>query len=152
MLLSNAQIRLTEKALKDYDFIKGEIDEKIKKGYTLKQLDDFISKFNGIEVYNLEEEEGYLDFYYNALNSSIVKSDNVISLVDNLSIYDKTTSDYVFTDVTRDYVDHMINSDVFELLCEELDNYKILKNNNFTYKTNLEDRKKNIIKFIEENL
>jgi len=148
MLLNNAQKRLTEKGIEDYYFIKSEIDEKIKLNYDADKLKQFLNRFKGIEIY--QDEDDYIDFYYNDLNLTLIHNETDYRLCNSISLFDKTTDQYLFECNTIEYLKDQLEKDVFTQLSEEIVRYKDMKESTFVY--NLDSKKKEIIKFIEDNL
>jgi hypothetical protein len=148
MLLNNAQKRLIDSAIKDYYFIKSEIEEKIKQNYDADRLKEYLNKLKGIEIY--QDEDDYIDFYYNDLNLTIVHNEKKFELCNSVSIYDKNIEGYLFECVTIEAVEEDLKRDIYEQISQELKRYKQMKESKFSY--DLESRKQEIITFILENL
>ena len=73
MIIDVRQRALILNAINDYNFMKEEIEQRIKKGDNLEELSTFIVKFIGTEITNLEkyEEYAYLDFIYQYIKINV---------------------------------------------------------------------------------
>ena len=102
MYICDRQKEIVKKALKDYDFIKEELENKIKKGYDLNELSKFLCRFKDIEITNLEiyDDIGYLDFLYNDINTSAIYNADkkTIKVSETMEIYDKVKYEYIVED------------------------------------------------------
>lgn len=148
MLLSKGQRQLIEKSIKDFEFIKNEITEKVKLNYDLEQIKDFLNRIKGIDICN--EIDHYVDFYYNELNLSIYFDEKEIRLLDSIGIYDSSIENYLIENYTLNGVKSLLSKDIYTELIDEIKTYKELKE--CKANLNVSDKKRNIIKFIEENL
>ena len=148
MLLNNTQKRLIDNAIKDYYFIKNEIEEKIIQNYDADRLKEYLNKLKGIEIYN--DGDDYIDFYYNDLNLTIVHNETKFELCNSVSIFDKSIEYYLFECVTIETIEEDLKRDIYEQISLELKRYKQMKESKFSY--DLESRKQEIITFILENL
>ena len=109
MYLNKRQIDIVLKALKDYDFIKEEIENKIKKGYSMKELCDYLGRFKDIDITNFDkcDEYTYIDFLYKDINTYIsYKENETIKVSNTLEIYDSVKGEYIIEDwlTKKDYM------------------------------------------------
>lgn len=101
MYLDERQKKIVKRGIEDYNFIKEQLEEKIKKGYTLEDLSVFLTRFKDIEITNLEsyDDTAYLDFIYKDVNTYCMwtPEDNVI-VSSSFEIYDKDMKEYIVED------------------------------------------------------
>lgn len=109
MYLNKRQIDIILKALKDYDFIKEEIESKIKKGYNMQELCDYLGRFKDIDITNFDKsgDYTYIDFLYKDINTYIsYKENETINVSNTLEIYDSIKQEYIIEDwlTKKDYM------------------------------------------------
>lgn len=151
MLLTKGQRQLIEKSIKDFEFIKNEITEKVKLNYDLEKIKDYLDRLKGIDICN--EIDHYVDFYYNELNLSIYFDEKEIRLLDSIGIYDSSIENYLIEYYTLDGVKGLLSKDIYAELIDEIKNYKELKGlKECKANLNISDKKRNIIQFIQDNL
>lgn len=136
MFLDRRQIELVKKAIEDYKFIKEEIELRISKDYNLEEISEVLVKFKGITIENLEdyENEAYLDFEYNHINTSVSwHRDKGVCMSSTFEIYDDKEMQYIvedfctikeYEDIIKTPKETMLANAVSELKCYESNNYK----------------------------
>ena len=156
MFLENRQIEIIKKAIKDYKFMKEEIEEFI--GRTKAKVDfniiqDFILKFKGTDVTNIVEEKdyGYLDFEYNDVNMCVsYQSEEILKVGSTFEIYDKTTCTYIIEDfLSVEEWENLINTSKETMLEDAIFNLKSYESKGKSYE--YEEQLKKIIVFLKEN-
>ena len=109
MYLDERKKKIVRKAIEDYEFIKEELENKIKQNYNLEELSEFLLKFKGTCIENLDTDsdiECYLDFEYNDVNMCCIWDTDKGLRVSNLyEIYDKEKEEFLSEDwlTTDDY-------------------------------------------------
>lgn len=76
MSYSKEDLEILKRSIEEYKIIKEEIDERIKGGYTLENLLDYIRHLSTCNItnYDLEDENfKYIDFNYADLTCSILQ-------------------------------------------------------------------------------
>jgi hypothetical protein len=75
------EIEIFKRVIRDYKTIKRDIDKRIKKGYTINDLYDYIRHLNSCNITNVELEDNeiykYIDFNYCDMCLSIYEQDNI---------------------------------------------------------------------------
>ena len=61
-VFSEKDIEIFKRVIKDYETLKKEVDDRIKKGYTLENLSDYIRHLNSCNITNVDLK--YIDFNY----------------------------------------------------------------------------------------
>lgn len=156
MFLDNRQKELIKNAIKDYNFMKDEIEQKIERGYTLKEISDFICNFRDVEITNLEDyhsEYGYLDFYYKDV-SMCVGFDKCFEekkkrVNKGFQIYDKETYTYIIEDwLSVEEYEELMNTPKDEMLRYIISDLKYYESTGKS--ADYEECKEKIIKFLKE--
>lgn len=159
MFLENRQVELIKKAINDFKFMKEEIEnfmERTKEEINFKKLSDFLLKFKGVDITNIDDyhvDYSYLDFMYNDLNMCIkyereVEDEIVVSKV--FEIYDEKTCAYIVEDfLCIEEWENLINTSKETMLEDAIVNLKYYESKNMEedYK-NLLDK---IVVFLKEN-
>lgn len=144
MLFNEKEKEIVRKALKDYDFIKEEIDNRIKQNYDLNDLHKFLLEFKHIDITNIEikDDYGYLDFMYNDLNMYVgydnglgICNDELenhkIRVSNTFEIYNKEKCEYIIEDfcTKEEYQKYLENTKEKELQ-NRIDKLKYLEEKN----------------------
>lgn len=152
MIIDVRQRALILNAINDYNFIKEEIEQRIKKGDDLKELSSFISKFRGTEITNLEdyEEYAYLDFIYQDLNMSIYWDLEKGTFVrKTFEIFDKDNNGYVVEDfLSIEEYEKMLNTSKEQMLKDAVADLKFFERNG--HKDNYDIQLDKIVRFLKE--
>lgn len=160
MYLDIRQKKIVRKAIEDYDFIKSELDNKIKEDYNLEELSEFLVRFKGIEISELddygseddyESEYAYLDFLYNDINTCVVwEKDKGIRVSNTFEICDKEKHEYIVEDfLTKEEYQKMLDrtrEENLEYLVATLKYYE-----SRDLKDDYECYKNEVISFLKEN-
>lgn len=152
MFLDRRQIELVKKAIDDYNFIKEEIELRISKDYNLEEISQVLVKFKGITIENLEdyENEAYLDFEYNNINTWVSWQRNTGTCVSStFEIYDDKEMCYIVEDFLsiKEY-EEMINTPKETMLANAVAELKCYESNN--YKDSYNRQRDKIISFLKE--
>lgn len=117
MYLDNRQKQIVTNSLKDYDFIKNEIESKLNlQNCELEDISRFLGKFDykELEITNLEKykDYAYLDFIYKDLNMCVMwerfKGNRVSP---TFEIYDKERQSYIVEDfLTKEEYKEILNT------------------------------------------
>lgn len=152
MIIDVRQRALILNAINDYNFIKEEIEHRIKKGYTLEELSSFIVKFKGTEITNLEnyEEYAYLDFIYQDVNMSVCWDLEKGTYVGKtFEIFDKDNNGYVVEDfLSIEEYEKMLNTPKEQMLRDAVVDLKFFETNG--YKENYDIQLDKIVRFLKE--
>lgn len=152
MIIDVRQRALILNAINDYNFIKEEIEQRIKKGDNLEELSSFISKFKGTEITNLEnyEEYAYLDFIYQDLNMSVCWDLEKGTYVGKtFEIFDKDNNGYVVEDfLSIEEYEKMLNTPKEQMLEDAVVDLKFFEANG--YKENYDIQLDKIVRFLKE--
>jgi len=153
MFLENRQIELIKNAIKDYNFIKEEVEFRISKDYSLEEISKVLSKFKGVCIDNLEyyDDYGYLDFEYNNVNTCVSwEANNGICMGDTFEIYDNVVQEYIVEDFCDvNYYEKLINTPKEKMLADAIVDLKHYESNG--YKDSYNRQKDKIISFLKEN-
>lgn len=152
MFLDRRQIELVKKAIDDYNFIKEEIELRISKDYNLEEISQVLVKFKGITIKNLEdyENEAYLDFEYNNINTCVSWQRNTGTCVSStFEIYDDKEQSYIVEDfcTIKEY-ESMINTPKETMLANAVAELKCYESNG--YKDSYNRQRDKIISFLKE--
>lgn len=143
IIFNEKEKEIVRKALKDYDFMKEEIDNRIKQNYDLNDLYNFLLEFKHIDITNLEvhDDYGYLDFMYKDLSMSVYydKIENwAIQVGNTFKIYNSEKCEYIIEDfcTKEEYQKYLENTKEKELQ-NRIDKLKYLEEKNLmiAYKT-----------------
>lgn len=152
MIIDVRQRALILNAINDYNFIKEEIEHRIKKGYTLEELSSFISKFRGTEITNLEdyEEYAYLDFIYQDLNMCVCWDLEKGTYVGKtFEIFDKDNNGYVVEDfLSIEEYEKILNTPKEQMLEDAVADLKFFDSHNL--KENYDVQLDKIVRFLKE--
>lgn len=162
MFLENRQVELIKQALKDYRFIKTEIENFIERTRTedlqrdFDAIANFILKFKGTDITNIENNNidyAYLDFEYNALNMYVRfdrELENKIVVSKTFEVYDKMTCTYIIEDfLSAEEWENLINTSKETMLEDAVHNLKYFESNGKSYE--YEEQLKKIVVFLKEN-
>lgn len=152
MIFDEKEKEIIRKAIEDYTFIKQELEDKINKNYTLKELSDFLLKFNGITITNLDEEYGYLDFTYNDIDACIfdaLEETVKLKLYSTFRIYNSEKEKYLFDDSLdiNDWKYYLTNTKEEELQTM-INKLKFLEEKDL--QSDYKAQKENIINFLKK--
>lgn len=152
MFLNKRQIELVKNAIEDYKFIKEEIELRISKDYNLEEISQVLVKFKGITIENLEdyENEAYLDFEYNNINTCVSWQRNTGTCVSStFEIFDNKEKCYIVEDflTIKDY-EKLINTPKDRMLEDAVADLKYYESKNYVESYN--KQKDKIINFLKE--
>lgn len=152
MIIDVRQRALILNAINDYNFMKEEIEQRIKKGDNLEELSTFIVKFIGTEITNLEnyEEYAYLDFIYQDVNMSVCWDLEKGTYVGKtFEIYDKNNNGYVVEDfLSIEEYEKMLNTPKEKMLEDAVVDLKFFESNGC--KENYDIQLDKIVRFLKE--
>lgn len=159
MFLENRQIEIIKKAIKDYKFMKEEIEEFIERTRTevdFNKIQDFILKFRGTDVTNIENsmvDYSYLDFIYNDINMCVKYEREIedrIVVSKFFEIYDTKTCTYIIEDfLTVEKWENLINTSKETMLEDAVADLKSYESKGKSYE--YEEQLKKIVVFLKEN-
>jgi len=98
MEYTKEDILIFKRVIKDYENLKKEIDERIKKGYTIESLFDYIRHLANCYItnYDLVDNYKYIDFNTDNMTLSILKTDDKQPyLGDSLEVWNDTLNMYI---------------------------------------------------------
>ena len=101
MKLEERQKEIIRNALKDYRYIRTEINYLIEKGRTLSEIYDYLRHINAIEFSNCDftnKEFRYIDFFYYDISASVIDDEKGLRVQNSLQIYDKEIGEYIIED------------------------------------------------------
>lgn len=101
MKLDNRQLELIRNSLKDFEYIKTEINYLIEKGRNLENILDYLRHINEIEIvhYDLDNEDfRYIDFNYGSIDNSVIEDKKGLRVQNTIEIYDKELQEYLIED------------------------------------------------------
>ena len=157
MYLDIREKELIKKAIKDYQFMEYEINNRIIGGITFEELTDFLLKFKGIVITNTEDWDAdmrYLDFQYNAVDMcvSLNKKENKLKVSDVFEIYDEVEEHFVIDDwYDCEAYKKFINEPKENVLNNLVADLKYIDCNNlYDKEKRYEEKKEEIIKFLKE--
>lgn len=145
MLITNREKRIIEKGIEDYNFIKSVLDRM--NFETLEDVQNCLLRIKDIDITNLDETEGYLDFYYKDLSLCVSKSET-IKLCNCMSIWDKEIEEYLFDFNSIEYIEEQLNKDKYAQINETLNRIKDNELKGISYNWYKEE----LIKFMQEML
>ena len=152
MFLDKNDMEMIINGINNYQFIKEELTEKIKKGYSLEQLENYIRKLKGTEITGTSDYEDikYLDFIYDNVNMYIQEElDNGIKVSERFEIYNTKEHCYIVEDflTLKEYED-MLNESKEEKIKSALIDLDFFKKYNFKEQHDILLEK--VINFIKE--
>lgn len=152
-MIIDARLRaLILNAINDYNFIKEEIEQRIKKGDSLEELSNFIVKFKGTEITNLEsyKEYAYLDFIYKDVNTCVCwELEKGTYVGKTFEIYDKDNNSYVVEDfLSIEEYEKILNTPKEDMLRDAVVDLKFYDSHNF--KDNYDRQLDKIVNFLKE--
>ena len=97
MFLDIRQRELIKNTIKDYKFMKEEIEQKIEKNFTIEELKDFINKFRDTEITSVDSyaDYGYLDFNYKNANMCVGWESENKYVGSTFEIFDDKNREYI---------------------------------------------------------
>lgn len=159
MFLENREIEIIKKAIKDYKFMKEEIEEFIERTRTevdFNKIQDFILKFKGTDVTNIENsmvDYSYLDFIYNDINMCVKYEREIedrIVVSKTFEIYDTKTCTYIIEDfLSVEEWENLINTSKETMLEDAVADLKSYESKGKSYE--YEEQLKKIVVFLKEN-
>lgn len=152
MIIDVRQRALILNAINDYNFIKEEIEQRIKKGDNLEELSNFIVKFKGTEITNLEdyEECAYLDFKYQDVSMSVCwESEKGTYVGERFEIFDEENNNYVVEDFLsiKEY-EKLLDTPKEQMLKDAVADLKFFESHNL--KENYDFQLDKIVRFLKE--
>lgn len=152
MFLDLRQRNLIKKAIEDYNFIKEEVEYRIKQGFSLEDLEIFLNRFEGIEIIQLDTVNGdsYLDFLYKDISTFICNTQEKGTYMGTtFEIYDNEKQEYLIEDFldVKSY-ENYINTPKEKMLEDAVLNLKYYDSNNMKEQYN--EQKDKIINFLKE--
>lgn len=152
MIIDVRQRAVILNAINDYNFIKEEIEQRIKKVDNLEELSTFIVKFKGTEITNLEsyEEYAYLDFIYEDVNMCVCWDLEKGTYVGKtFEIFDKDNNGYVVEDfLSIEEYEKMLNTPKEQMLKDAVADLKFFERSNC--KENYDIQLDKIVRFLKE--
>lgn len=100
MEYTRQELAIFENVIRDYNILKKDIDDKIKKGYTINDLYDYIRHLSSCSPTNVElnGKFKYIDFNYCDMCISILEHDeNGVYLGESLEIWNDEEEYYIGT-------------------------------------------------------
>ena len=153
MYLDERQKKIVVDALKDYNFIKEEIENRIRQDYNLEELSKFLVRFKDIEISNIEEYDdiGYLDFIYKDVNTCVIwEYQKGLRVSNTLEIYDKEQMEYIIEDFcTIEEYEKMLNRTREENLNDLVATLKYYESRGL--EADYKAYSKKVISFLKEN-
>lgn len=151
LMMGHRTKKVIEQGVYDYNFIKEELEEKIKKDYNMEELAEYLTRFKEIEITSFGDvgEEIYLDFIYKSVNAYVYYKDGVISVGKAFEIFDKDRETYVIDEWLEEsnYIE-LLNTTKEEQLKEAILDLEFYKDNDLG---ELFDKKvKELIQFVRE--
>lgn len=152
MFLDRRQIELIKNAIEDYNFIKEEIENKIKKGYNLEEISVFLNRFKDIEITSLDSINGdsWLDFLYKDISTCVCSTkEKGIYVGSTFEIYDKKNYEYIVEDLltVKDY-ENLMNTPKEEMIADAVHNLKYYESHKYTDLYN--KQRDRLINFLKE--
>lgn len=159
MYLDNRQKEVVKNGIKDYEFIKNEIETKMNlKNCTLEDIQAFLTKFNSkdLEITNLEnynDDYGYLDFIYKDINTCVGFDKEVnkdLHVSSTFEIYDREKMEYIIEDFCskEEYLE-LLNKTKEQELQDLVQHLKYCDSHNL--KADYDISVKDLIIFLKEN-
>ena len=90
---------IMENVIRDYNILKKDIDDKIKKGYTINDLYDYIRHLSSCNITNIDlnDDFKYIDFNYCDMCISIIQDNDMLYLGDTIEIWNDKELYYIGT-------------------------------------------------------
>ena len=152
MIIDVRQRALILNAINDYNFIKEEIEQRIKKGDNLEELSNFIVKFKGTGITNLEDYEEcvYLDFMYKDVSMSVYwVLEKGTYVGETFEIFDEDNNNYVVEDsLSIEEYKKMLNTPKEKMLEDAVADLKFFESHNLKENYNFQLDK--IVRFLKE--
>ena len=101
MKLDTRQLELIRNSLKDFEYIKTEINYLIEKGRNLENILDYLIHINELEIIHFDfdnEDFKYIDFTYGSIDNSVIEDKKGLRVQNTIEIYDKELQDYLIED------------------------------------------------------
>ena len=99
MKLDNRQLEIIKNGLKDFEYIKTDINYLIEKGRNLENILDYLRDFYEIEIvhFDLDDKDfRYIDFNYGITNNSVTEDNKTgLRVQDTFVIYDEEKQEYL---------------------------------------------------------
>lgn len=96
---TKTDIEIFKRVIRDYKIIKKDIDERIKKGYTIELLLDYIHHLSGCNITNVEflDDFQYIDFNYCDMCISILQHGDTPYLGDTIEVWNDKENYFIGT-------------------------------------------------------
>lgn len=151
MFLDIRQRELIKNTIKDYKFMKEEIEQRIEKDYTIEEIKEFINKFKDTEITSVDSytDYGYLDFNYKNANMCVGWESENKYMGTSFEIFDDKKKEYIVEDfLTIEDYEELMNTPKEDMLRSAVADLKFYDAHNLRDKYNkcLED----IIVFLKE--
>ena len=152
MFLDKRQIELIKKSIEDFNFIKEEIENKIKNGYNLEEISTFLNRFKDIEITSLDciNGDSWLDFLYKDISACVCDTkEKGLYVGSTFEIYDKKNYEYIVEDLltVKEY-ENLINTPKEEMIADAIHNLKYYESQKYT---DLYNRQRDrLISFLKE--
>ena len=152
MFLDMRQKQLIKNAIEDYNFIKEEVEYRIKQGFSLEDLESFLNRFDGMEITGLDtiNGESWLDFLYKDISTCVCNTQEKGTFMGTtFEIYDREQHEYIIEDFldVKSYEDY-INTPKEKMLEDAVLNLKYYDSHNMEEQYN--NQKDKIINFLKE--
>lgn len=151
MFLDIRQRELIKNTIKDYKFMKEEIEQRIAKKDTIEELKDFINKFRDTEITSVDDyaDYGYLDFNYKNANMCISWENDNKFVGTTFEIFDDKKKEYIVEDfLTIEDYEELMNAPKEDMLRNAVADLKFYDAHNL--KDNYNECLEKIIVFLKE--
>lgn len=151
MFLDIRQRELIKNTIKDYKFMKEEIEQRIAKKDTIEELKDFINKFRDTEITSVDDyaDYGYLDFNYKNANMCISWENDNKFVGATFEIFDDKKKEYIVEDfLTIEDYEELMNTPKEDMLRNAVADLKFYDAHNL--KDNYNECLEKIIVFLKE--
>lgn len=151
MFLDIRQRELIKNTIKDYKFMKEEIEQRIAKKDTIEELKDFINKFRDTEITSVDDyaDYGYLDFNYKNANMCISWENDNKFVGTTFEIFDDKKKEYIVEDfLTIEDYEELMNTPKEDMLRNAVADLKFYDAHNL--KDNYNECLEKIIVFLKE--
>lgn len=99
MKYTKNELLIFKNVIKDYNILKKDIDEKIKKDHTITDLYDYIRHLSFCNITNIDlsDDFKYIDFNYCDMCISIIQDNDILYLGKTLEIWNDEKNYYIGT-------------------------------------------------------
>lgn len=114
MKYNDEELEIIKRAIKDYDLLEKEINDRINKGYTISDLHDYLRHLASCDVISYEdnyEDYSYIDFNYCDMACSIcedVSCNNKLHLSKSIELWNDKELYVISEDADIDELKNML--------------------------------------------